>query len=241
MIYVHPNKTWSESWGEQPALARLQVDNSLDLGWRREDIIIVTNFPFSHNGVEATVLEGDHYCPFRETASKINVICHMFDRGWINDMYWFHDWDAFQMNDLGPVTLDNQIGLTDYGITMVTNLNKRPSSGVMFFRHDCGDLFHQWHDAVYRRRNNEEVVLQAMLRQPAVASRIKFLNITHNLATRKRRVMQTYAIADKPLKVIHFHPKDDRPQEGGKTNMELCRPLLTERLTTFLKEYGLYA
>jgi isopentenyl diphosphate isomerase/L-lactate dehydrogenase-like FMN-dependent dehydrogenase len=242
MIYVHPSGTWSDGWGEQPALAKLQIDNSLTMGWRREDIKVITNFPFAHNGVESEILDGDHYCDFRQTASKINVICAMFDRGLIDDdLYWFHDFDAYQLEDLGTVTLDRQIGLTDYGITMVASLNNRPSTGVMFFRNDCGDVFHWIRDAVYRYRNNEEVALQAMMRKNnhGILDRIRKLNITYNLATRKRRVSETYAVAEKPLKVIHFHPKDDRPQQHGMTNWQICRPLITGRIMELFKRHGL--
>jgi hypothetical protein len=251
LIYVHPLKTWMDGWGEQPALARLQIDNSLDLGWKREDILIMTNFPFQYNGVKATVLAGDHYCEVRETASKINVICHMFDAGLIgDDMYWFHDFDAYQLEDLETVELDNQIGVTDYGITQVgPKVDKRWSTGVIFFKKDCADVFRWIQKAVYKYKNNEEVALQAMTRKNkhGLLNRIKKLNITYNMATRKRRIRDTYEIAEKPLKVIHFHPKDDRRQEYGMNNVDICihgynklnKVLVPNRLISLFKEHGL--
>jgi hypothetical protein len=251
MIYVHPAKNWSDGWGELPALARLQIDNSVALGWNREDICIVTNFPFEYNGVKSVVLDGDHYCDFRETASKINVICHMFERGMIgDDTYWFHDWDAYQLEDLGTVVLDGQVGLTDYGVTQVgPKLDKRPSTGVMFFGRDCADVFQWLRDAVYKRRVNEEVALEAMIRKNAhgILARIKKLNITYNLATRKRKVAETYEAAEKPLRVIHFHPRDDRRQEFGSNNVQICiegknklgKALASDGLIGLLRKEGL--
>lgn len=43
LIYVNPRKDWDD---ETRKLIKLQVDNSLDLGWSSRDIILATNFPY---------------------------------------------------------------------------------------------------------------------------------------------------------------------------------------------------
>jgi hypothetical protein len=39
MIFVNPKKQFHE---EAAILIKIQIDNSLDLGWRREDIVWIT-------------------------------------------------------------------------------------------------------------------------------------------------------------------------------------------------------
>ena len=77
--------------------------------------------------------------------------------------------------------------------------------------------------------------------------RVKKLNITHNLDTRKRFIKETYDLADKPLKVIHFHPFDERGTTEGGNNMEVCvygknwlgKPLVSDRLIEVFKKHGI--
>ena len=85
-IYVNPNGFDEESG----KLTKIQIDNSLELGWPIEDILLVTNFPYEHNGVNAYVVDIERsYCPFVATASKIKTVDYLFDIDFIgDDIYW---------------------------------------------------------------------------------------------------------------------------------------------------------
>ena len=97
--------------------AKIQIDNSLGLGWAREDILLVTNFPYEYNGVKALVIGGEHYCVHHWPATKIYVIVNLFDAGLIeDDLYWYHDFDCFQLAPLTePIIPDADFGLARYG------------------------------------------------------------------------------------------------------------------------------
>jgi len=257
MIYVNPNKSFSNgNWqDETDVLAKVQIDNSLAMGWKKEDMMLVTNFPYEYSGIKAIEVGDTNYCSFSDgTPSKINAICELFDRGLIeDDLYWFHDFDAFQLEDLEMEIPDNMIALTRYGVCdPKKGLNGRWSTGSLFFGKDTKDIFQWIKEAVYKYQANEEVSLLALTRhnRHGISDRIRELNISYNFATRRRNIIVGYEIAEKPLKVIHFHPYDKRDVyylHNGKNNVEVClhgknpmnMPLVNERLIGIFNRHGI--
>jgi hypothetical protein len=262
MIYINPsgtfhNEGFNVGWEEETGiLAKVQIDNSLEMGWDRKDIMLVTNFAYEHNGVEALVVPSALYCEKSPTASKVYAIIHLFETGMIEDgeLYWFHDFDAFQLADIREeeVGLNGcDLGLTDYGRSSVNpGRDLRWSTGTLFFRKSAYDIFIMLRREIELYKTNEEIALLEMLkkgRHRATKERIKKVNITYNLATRRRLVSEAYGMADKPLRVIHFHPFDKRPLYNGEDNMNYCvygknslgHPLVTDRLARILREHGI--
>lgn len=241
-IYINPNGFDEETEN----LQKLQIDNSLELGWKIEDIILITNFSWEYRSVKAIVIPQENYCKEWKQASKINVIVYLFNQGFFqkNELYWFHDFDAFQQeiiteNELGLKDID--IGLTDYG------RKERWNTGSYFFNSNCQDIFQWIKEDMYKnfnRRKNEETTLWKFTcyNFNNINSRIKRLNITYNFGVRK--VKLCYKKAIKPIKVVHFHPK--RIYWGKTTALdilmhgknELGKPIINERLTNLFKKYG---
>jgi hypothetical protein len=261
MIYINPSKAFcSEGFNvgweqETEILVKVQIDNSLALGWKKEDIWLVTNFGYEYKGIKAIDIGDDVWCEHSPTASKLLAIIRMFELGMIQDeLYWFHDFDAFQLAEITEDEVgigDHEIGITDYGVSSVNpGRSLRWSTGTIFFRKGSADLFSLWKNETYKYKANEEIALLEMLkkgRYRKIRARVKKLNITYNLATRCRLVSETYEIADKPLKVIHFHPFDKRPVEDGNDNMAVCvygknylnKVLVTPRLIEAFDEHGI--
>ena len=229
LIYISPTKSFAnETWGnEGDLLAKVQIDNSLKMGWKREDIILVTNFPYEYNGVKAMVVGDENYCQHSAgTPSKINVILDIWDK-LEDDLYWFHDFDAFQLEDVKIDLDEDKIAITDYGVISVSKNYDRWSTGSIFFRKGSKDVFEWIKEAVYKYEVNEEVALLALTRhnKHKIRDRIVKLNITYNFATRRRNIVEQYKITDLPIKVIHFHPFDKRPVfylHTGQDNMAVC-------------------
>jgi len=250
MIYINPKRNFSQEWikngeflwkDETEALLKIQIEHSLEMGWKPEDIILVMNFPWGHMGVNALEVPDDLYCDFAPTASKINVIHWMFENDEIgDDLYWFHDYDAFQLAPL-EVEVDKEIAITDYGVVRGDQrTNERWSTGTIFFRKESKDVFAMLHHAVNKSyKRNEEIALLAMTRcnYGHINERIKKLNITYNFATRGRKIWETYEMADKPLRVIHFHPLDPRKVTDHKSNKELIPNFIPQSLTNLLNKY----
>ena len=87
LIYINPAKDFVDSKDRTniKELAKIQIDNSLDLGWAVEDIVFVTNFPYEYGGVKALVIDDDSlFCDISGTAygkaSKINVILYLLKK-----------------------------------------------------------------------------------------------------------------------------------------------------------------
>src|SRR5437868_7319978 len=95
LVFLSPNKSFSGLYGQ---LAKIQIENSVSLGWDRNDIILVTNFPWEYNRVKAIVVGDEHYCKARPRSIKTSIIPHLIDTKVIKKgkLYWNHDLDAFQ-------------------------------------------------------------------------------------------------------------------------------------------------
>ena len=254
LIYLHPQKCFAEDeWGrENEILAKIQIENSLAMGWKPEDIVFVTNFPYEHMGIKSMIVPDELFCKIKKRATKILVILHLFDKGLIgNHFWWFHDLDAFQLEKITEEELDLgnfPFALTGYGKTTINESHDRWwSTGSIFFTKDSEFIFRLIKDKVYQYQSNEEVALLALTRRNRsnMNSKIKKLNITYNFATRKRDISVCYEMADKPLKVIHFHPFDKREVELGNDNIGVCifgknrlnKILVNDRLKGLFSKY----
>ena len=137
---------------------------------------------------------------------------------------------------------EGQIGITNYGHRRRDKIIlERWSTGTIFFDNKTRDIFQWIKDSMYKYMANEEVALLVMTRHNDhnLMARINKLNISYNLATRRRDIMACYADAIKPLRMIHFHPTDPRATSLGTPNMEAVKPFLPERLLTIFKQHGI--
>lgn len=199
LVYISPTKTFSK---ECDTLSKIQVDNSIELGWRKEDIVFVTNFPWEYNGVKATVVGDEHYYSARPRSIKTAIIPFLIDEGIIEKekIYWNHDFDAYQLNTIeeNDLGLDNfDAGLTDYG------WKDRWCMGSFFVKSTSKDIFMLVRDIIYKDNEDESAMLE-VTRNPGLGKRCKRLNITYNFGM--RHVESNFERAIKPLKVAHFHP-----------------------------------
>jgi len=248
LVYINPHKHFDadgKRYRHNSTLVKIQIDNSLDLGWKKEDILLITNFPFSYNGVKATVLEGDLYCPFRPLSTKTLTVSYLLEKGMVEKghVYWVHDFDAYQVHPFreSELSLDNaHVGFTDYG------WSPKWCMGSYFFNSEAKDLFGWIKETIYTHEAEDERALSSLTKNNTnnINDSIKKLNITYNFGM--RNIGGNYEIADKPLKVLHFHPyyKDNRLPDTtlncfmyGKN--ELNMPLMSERLIKIFNDNGI--
>jgi len=255
MIFLNPIKSFRDGVWENEAekLIKIQIENSLEMGWKREDIMLVTNFTYEFMGIKSMVVGDENFYEPKPTCSKMVTIINLIKSGVIgNELHWFHDLDAFQLENLGEIDLKyNELALTDYGKTTIhPGRDSRWSTGSLFFRAGALDLFEKIMEEVHKYQCNEEVAMLEMLkkkRHQVDKPRIRKLNITYNFATRKRNIAEQYKIVDKPIKVIHFHPFDKRAVDGDSDNMSalvygnnsLEMVFVTPRLIQLFKKYGI--
>ena len=113
----------------------LQIENSLMLGWDKEDIVVVTNFPFEYMGVKSHLV-GD-ICRWSSFANKMVVVDKMITDGIINDNFWMHDCDAYQL-----VPFNFPEGCLDVGFARHAPGRIKPQGGSAFYRKNAFDIVH---------------------------------------------------------------------------------------------------
>lgn len=235
LIHLHPDKCFDF---ERAKLARIQIDNSLDLGWKAADILLVTNFPYAYNGLNAMVVDGSNFCEFKPRSTNTVLVPHLFDLGLIekNETYWVHDFDAYQEWPFS-LTLKADAGFTTYGWSSKWCL------GSFFFRHEAEDVFRWLKSRIYQFRTEDERALVRLTNKnfSGINDRYETLNITYNFGM--RHLAYNWKQAEKPLKVLHFHPF--YRERGGLHPLsafrdgenELGFPLMSDRLAGIFKHH----
>lgn len=221
MIFVNPAEDFT---GDAGTLVKIQIDNSIDLGWKAEDIILATNFAYEHNGVKSVVVKSSNYTPFYIQGSKHKTILELIKRGYIKngELYWLHDLDAYQSEVFMESEISMKgadIALTDYGRM------KRLNTGSVFFKKSAEDIFAGIAQAEELLKIGDEQTLAILMygietdrqgiiyeqktikkipRVKNIEKRIKRINISYDFTYFDLRYC--YQIATKPIKVVHFHP-----------------------------------
>ncbi len=240
MIYTGPGKNFTK---EDAQLAKIQIDNSLSLGWKREDIIIATDFPFEYNGVHTLIAPDGLYYEFDKNANKVPVILYLINQNIIKpgEIYWCHDFDAYELNKISK----EELGLPNYDLGLVHYFYKPEwSFSNFFFKVGAKDIFEILDKTIRERpwksRNNEKTLTWLIKHNKIDKKRYKKLNVTYNIA--KRSLKRIYAEAEKPLKILHFRPSDrDILMPDTALNMfmygknDLKIPLMNERLIKIFK------
>lgn len=223
LIYFNPEKKFAPEYED---LTRIQIDNSLSLGWDPKDIVLVTNFPYEYRGVKAIVIgEGKYEVFDQNKSSKIPIINRMFADGLIEDeLYWFHDVDAFQLVPF-EMQLEKDAGFTNHG------WSKKWNAGSFFFKKEARDIFERIWEVMGELNSNEQGALTYIWQNntDGINSRYQLINITFNIGI--YYIPGNLRRADLPVKVAHFHPHKKR-------HFDLFKEILPERLVKIFANHG---
>jgi hypothetical protein len=113
---------------------KLQIHNSLDMGWDKEDIVPITNFPFEHMGVKSHELSMN-ICSWSSFANRMIAVNEMIKKGVINDNFWVHDLDAYQLVPFDFPEECRGVSFTRHALRRI-----KPQGASVFYRKDCYDL-----------------------------------------------------------------------------------------------------
>lgn len=250
MIYTSPTGSFDNerpdlTSNDAGQLAKVQIENSLALGWKKEDILLYTNFEFQYGDFKAKVLKDVDFFERKPQASKINAIIRLFENRTIRkgEMYWFHDLDAFQLEAITEDEIDisdNEVAVTEYGSLSFAG-ERRISTGVIFFKSGSKDIFVRIKELAYRKRIDEEEALGLLIiGDENIRKRVKKINHSYNFIGYNLRTYYRRAI--KPLKVVHFHPlagnrrlKTENSLRFFMGENKINTPLITERLIKIFK------
>lgn len=234
LTYISPNKEFND---EHKMAVKIQIDNSLDLGWKKEDIVLATNFDYEYNGVKSVVIGDDNYCSYHWPATKIYVIVALFRMGLIeNNLYWYHDFDCFQLNQFTDI--ETEMTIFDMGLT---NYGRMPSlcSASMFFKETASDIFERLKELIDKNKINEEKGIARLINSDiTLQKRVKLLNTTY--AFQKWNMHHSYHRSDKPIKAVHFHLTPDKYDYFVNGNNRTNLKIIPERLIKIFNKHGFY-
>jgi hypothetical protein len=240
MIYLSTNKDFDT---EGKTAVKIQIDNSLDLGWNPDDMMLITNFDYEYNGIKAHVIRDLYHCHFYGQVSKINAINYLLLEPGLaqNDIYWFHDLDAYQCE---PFTKFKMKKKTDIAIAKYGR-RQLPNTGSFFFKTTSVDIFKKIRKICYAHRVDEEVAMTWLPQE--MLDRIEYINPTYNYTS-----FNHYEKITKPLKVAHFHytygtdilpvntrnPKPNQMDFFLKGINKYGKQIVPERLVNIFKEHN---
>ena len=236
LIYINPRKDFDE---KGKVTVKIQIDNSLDLGWEKDDILLVTNFPYQYGGVESIVISDDTYCTFDPLSTKTYTIPNLFEQTRIKkgEIYWAHDLDVFQNVVIPEAEIESEMGTADLGLTDKGRM-PRWNGGSLFFKETARDIFGATKEIGYKYETTDEVALMVLATNNLLwatepepeetigdriveanipgmkhaSKRIKKINITYNF--RMWNIRSTYPMAVKPIRAVHFNPLDTLIYDG---------------------------
>ena len=124
----------------------------------------------------------------------------------------------------------------------------------MFFNKKAKDIFEKVRDICYQYKTNEERALWALTGNDTVsvaggdvlikgcadediAKRIKKINISYNFQA--RNIKKCFPVAEKPIKVVHFHLIRPMIDFFIKGDNKINEVLVNQRLSKIFKNYGI--
>ena len=239
LIYISPDHSFLPEYDK---LVRIQIDNSLDLGWKIQDMMLVTNFDFEYAGVKSIIVGDENICPFYMYSGKINTLIDLWNKGLIKkgEVYWYHDFDAFQNEAITEEELEldeYDVGFTDYG--------RKPNwnGGSSFIKYGGKEIFEWMRELIYKDPDSkpiknhirayltysDEVAIKHLTDTDykGINKRIKRMGITYNFNLNPVTVRDFYE-KSQPIKVFHFH----------KERLPSAEKLANQRLINFFNKYG---
>ncbi len=230
LIYTREDGRFSR---ENIMLAKIQIDNSLSLGWKHEDILLFTNFPYEHNGIKSRIIP--NLCYKGDKTNKIPVVVYLLENNLLpDDLIWYHDFDAYQD---APINIETDLAFVGYGYKTEFNC------GSFFFRINQLPFFKFWNSKIIPRSRADEKCLSELYEGGEV--KFDILNLTYNFGQRIPNLDRTYRKVEQPIRVLHFHPHYRYYKEKelnlsifmyGKNN--LGKPMMSQRLIEIFQKHG---
>ena len=216
---------------------KAQIENSISLGWKPKDIILITNFSFKFMGVRATKIKLNKKCL---TGSKMWALKYIFSL--IDDEYpiitekeeifWAHDLDAWQNIAFSPPEMKD-VGITTYS-------NSKYNGGSVFWRPWAKDIVNDIIKVLEKGQNKEEPTLNKMLKNDEYNKRVTVINNTYNVGC--SGFVKRLNRSEKPIKVCHFHPTNRIAWETHALDRNgIGERSIGERLEKLLRKHYLLA
>jgi hypothetical protein len=215
----------------------LQVDNSLELGWRAADLLVYTNFPYARHGVRAVEWRpGKRPRTARMTSfHKTEVLLHALRRLDRGETIWYHDADAYQLHPFAG----SPAGGKDLAACLYcTRERLLIQGGSMFLRRGALAIFEEVYELLTRHGyRKDEMALTDLCARAELLDRFAALDYSFNLGDTDFELR--YQLAERPIRVAHFHLDRDEPRRKFAEGRNSLRVFpLGERFERLLQRHG---
>lgn len=209
-----------------------QIENTLELGWKPEDVIIISNVDFEHMGVKSVMTDLNSNCL---TGSKLYAVRWAMEHD-LGDVFWAHDLDLWQNAEfLCPEFKD--IGISCYSPPRPNGDYKINGGGVFWRRGSSEDILAECIKTIesgHERR--EEPTLNRLLKKSPLKERVTLLNTTYNVGC--SGYVERFLWATKPVKGLHFKPDNAIAWETHALDRNgLERRAMSERLEAIVRRH----
>jgi hypothetical protein len=218
---------------------RAQIDNSFKRGWKKDDIIIGTNFDFEYKGVKNKLLTD--ICVSNPFCNKFYGMFELMKKGILDDDFWFHDQDAWQLhNDLNFPDFDDGIGGCTYVFTPEWNtcslFVKKTALNILEFIVNFMKMNSEYLEGV----QSDENIISFLRNDSEIKEYLTDINNQYNVG--RTKMEYRYNAADKPVFVGGFAPQipDSVRVFNGEDNemkVNLIDDVLDTAFRTHFKEY----
>lgn len=206
---------------------KAQIHNSLSCGWKKEDICLVTNFAFSFLGVEALEIPFS-VPPFARYSCKTFCVYQLLKRQMINEPFWLHDLDVWQLKPLPEEIFSKNIGISKY-------IGKEEfNTGSIFYRPRAIHILEFLSQRLLEvESNKEEKIYTEILKNEYFQKHVEVLDTAFNIGMTHTR--QRLEAATIPIIALHFKP--ERASHFSKFSSKY--KLITDSLKEIFIEYEL--
>lgn len=188
-------------WKDADVLIRAQIENSLECGWDKKDVIFVSNKDFDIQGIKPQLFELNESCLTGSKLFALRKCIESFDR----DVMWAHDLDCWQNVAFGVPTknLENEKLVNNWDVGATYYSHPKFNGGSVFWKKSGIDILNKIIDVIIENKDaREEPALNAVLK--SYNGRVAVLNNTYNVGC--SGFVKRYERSIKPIHVCHFHP-----------------------------------
>ncbi len=225
-IIANKSKNKRYKFDNIEVLIKAQIENSLELGWKVEDIIFLANFKYEFMGVKSIKIDLNKECL---TGSKMFGMKYLFDNDIVDDIIWAHDLDAWQNVPFYCPDF-KEVGITCYSTS-------KYNGGSIFWKKSAKDIVYRIIDEIGKNKENkEEPTLNRILKSKEYKRRVTNINNTFNVGC--SGYVKRWDRSIKPIRVCHFHPYNRTAWETHALDRNgIDNKGVSDRLERILRKY----
>jgi hypothetical protein len=179
---------------------RAQIDNSIRLGWNKNDIILGTNFEFEYNGVKSHLLT--NICEWSGFNNFWYGALELVQKEIVTEKFWLHDHDSWQIAPMEFPEFNGMIAGVEYGGTRQWNC------GSIYFNENSLDMLDSIVATLIVNKHadvsSDEAIIGFLRQQSQLRSEMKSINSRWNVGLTHSEIRLSNAI--NPVIVLSFKP-----------------------------------